>query len=234
MQNEISYAIVCLVRPPPDILFAQDIQTFPNLWQIVVRELLSSESDKGFPKMPLISCHYPSFLQLILGGKGLAFVVAGTSSETDLSIPRKRNPEEIDPTKLSEPVFTDEDWKDFHRGIEFFNSGKFWHAHEAWEQIWRRHEEDSRLFIQGLIQMAAGYHLMIEKKRLSGALSNFEKALLRLRLFEPMFLDLPVSEFTAAIDHAKKEIRQLEKGARKEFDLGAVPVIRPARRNEKP
>ena len=91
-------------------------------------------------------------------------------------LPRKRSVEDVDRTKLTEPTFTDEDWEDFNRGIQLFNAGKFWHAHEAWEQVWRRHHEESRLFIQGLIQMAAAFHLMIEKRRLTGALSNFEKA----------------------------------------------------------
>lgn len=127
--------------------------------------------------------------------------------------------------RLSEPTLTEEDWEDFNRGIGLFNEGKFWHAHEAWEQVWRRHPEDSRLFIQGLIQMAAAYHLLIEKRRYSGARSNFDKALARLRLFEPNFLNLPVTELIEAIERALDAIRKLEKRTGAVVDSTLAPVI---------
>ncbi|HEY8811892.1 MAG TPA: DUF309 domain-containing protein [Candidatus Dormibacteraeota bacterium] len=43
------------------------------------------------------------------------------------------------------------------RGIELFNEGRYWDAHEAWEETWMpdRHGSDSG-FYKGLIQVAAG------------------------------------------------------------------------------
>jgi SAM-dependent methyltransferase len=43
------------------------------------------------------------------------------------------------------------------RGIELFNQGRYWDAHEAWEEAWMpdRHGPDSGFF-KGLIQVAAG------------------------------------------------------------------------------
>ena len=137
----------------------------------------------------------------------------------------KKTTNEVDTTKLRDLVFTDEDWEDFSRGIDLFNAGKFWHAHEAWEQVWRRHHEDSRLFIQGLIQMAAAYYLLIEKRRYSGARNNFNKALERLRLFEPDFLNLPVTNFIRAIERAQDEIQRLEKSTEAKVDHTVVPLI---------
>jgi predicted metal-dependent hydrolase len=131
----------------------------------------------------------------------------------------------IDPMKLRKLALTEQDRRDFNRGIGLFNERKFWHAHEAWEQVWRRHLEDSRLFIQGLIQMAAGFHLLIEKRRYSGATSNFNKALAHLRLFEPTFLNLPVTGFIEAIERAKNEIQRLEKTSEAKIDHTVVPVI---------
>jgi uncharacterized protein len=42
-------------------------------------------------------------------------------------------------------------------GIELFNEGRYWEAHEAWEDAWTpdRHGPDSG-FYKGLIQVAAG------------------------------------------------------------------------------
>jgi hypothetical protein len=144
---------------------------------------------------------------------------------TQSNLRGKKTVSEIDPAKLRELTLTEEDWQDFDRGIGLFNEGKFWHAHEAWEQVWRRHLEDSRLFIQGLIQMAAGFHLLIEKQRYSGATSNFNKALARLRLFEPTFLNLPVTSFREAIERAKDEIQRLGKTPDAKIDHTVVPVI---------
>jgi tetratricopeptide (TPR) repeat protein len=137
----------------------------------------------------------------------------------------KRTLDEIDPMNPRELSFTDEDWEDLNRGIELFNAGKFWHAHETWEQVWRRHHEDSRLFIQGLIQMAAAFHLSIDKKRYTGALSNFDKALSKLQLFGQTFLDLPVSHYTKAIEKAKDEIQRVQKGEVETIDRAVVPLI---------
>jgi uncharacterized protein len=51
------------------------------------------------------------------------------------------------------------DWtaEGFRRGAELWNRGRFWEAHEAWEQPWRavgRHSAAGR-FLQGLILLAA-------------------------------------------------------------------------------
>lgn len=42
-------------------------------------------------------------------------------------------------------------------GIRLFNEGRYWDAHEVWEEIWAPLPKDSdeRLFYQGLIQIAA-------------------------------------------------------------------------------
>ena len=139
--------------------------------------------------------------------------------------PARNTVDEIDPTKLTELTLTDADREEFDRGIRLFNERKFWHAQEAWEQVWRRHPEDSRLFIQGLIQMAAAFHLLVDKKRYTGALSNFEKALARLVLFEPTFLGLPVSDYVRVIEKAKDEIRRVQNGNAMTIDLSVVSSI---------
>ncbi|HEY1017335.1 MAG TPA: DUF309 domain-containing protein [Herpetosiphonaceae bacterium] len=47
------------------------------------------------------------------------------------------------------------DEPEFRAGLELFNAGSFWHAHEEWETLWLRSAGDDRRFIQGLIQVAA-------------------------------------------------------------------------------
>ena len=44
-------------------------------------------------------------------------------------------------------------------GIEHFNAGRFWHAHEDWEHLWKslKGNADQKLIdgVQGIIQIAA-------------------------------------------------------------------------------
>jgi uncharacterized protein len=39
-----------------------------------------------------------------------------------------------------------------------FNAGQHFEAHEAWEQAWLVEKGDTRALLQGLIQIAAGFH----------------------------------------------------------------------------
>ena len=69
-------------------------------------------------------------------------------------------------------------------GIQEFNSTRFWHAHESWEDLWnsltrREAPRPEILGVQGLIQTAALlYNHQREKRR--GVLNQWEKLLPKL------------------------------------------------------
>jgi predicted metal-dependent hydrolase len=46
----------------------------------------------------------------------------------------------------------------YHRGLEAFNSGQFYEAHEHWEEVWLETANPEKMFLQGLIQVAAAFH----------------------------------------------------------------------------
>ncbi len=48
--------------------------------------------------------------------------------------------------------------ENFRRGLEQFNQGRFFDAHETWEEIWLASPEPERTFLQGIIQVAAAFH----------------------------------------------------------------------------
>lgn len=123
-------------------------------------------------------------------------------------IPKKR-PSDVEKHRLTEPVLNKRAQQCVAEGTELFNRGKFWDAHEAWEEAWRGCEEESRIFFQGIIQVAAGYHLLFERPRLAGAQRNFQKALEKLELFPGEFLGFNVAEIKSAV---KEAIRRLGEG----------------------
>jgi uncharacterized protein len=46
----------------------------------------------------------------------------------------------------------------FLRGIELFNHGEFFEAHEVLEDVWRVAPQVEKKFLQGLIQVAVSFH----------------------------------------------------------------------------
>ena len=76
-------------------------------------------------------------------------------------------------------------------GIQEFDSTRYWHAHESWEDLWnslkRREAPRSEILgIQGLIQTAALlYNHQREKKR--GVLNQWEKLVPKLNVWTQLW-----------------------------------------------
>ena len=107
-------------------------------------------------------------------------------------IPKKRT-SDIRRDDLHEPVLDEKESSLYVEGIRLFNARRYWEAHECWEMVWRGRPEESRIFFQGIIQAAAGLHLVIEKPRPGGASRNLSKALEKLDLFPARFLGIDVA-----------------------------------------
>lgn len=118
-----------------------------------------------------------------------------------------------------------EDWEEFERGVNLFNVGKFWHAHEAWEIVWQRHGEDERLFFQGLIQLAAAYHQLITKRSYRGLMNNFNKAYAKLEVFQPEYLGVFITPLLRFIEQGRKEIQPFSDEAPEQFNYNLIPKI---------
>jgi len=86
------------------------------------------------------------------------------------------------------------------RGIELFNAGRYWDAHEAWEEAWMpdRKGVDGGFF-KGLIQVAAGcYHYRRQNRR--GAVNKWRSGAGYLRAYPPRHRGVAVSTLVAAVD----------------------------------
>jgi hypothetical protein len=70
-----------------------------------------------------------------------------------------RGPKPVSSEQRS-PYLAAEHWRDnaaYLWGVDLYNSGFVWEAHEAWEGVWRaaKHDATQATFLQGLIQCAA-------------------------------------------------------------------------------
>jgi len=78
----------------------------------------------------------------------------------------------------------DEEQKNlFIEGCELFDDGKFWHAHESWEDLWKSLKSLEKPIetdaVQGIIQIAALLY-NYERKKIRGVVNMASKLLTRL------------------------------------------------------
>jgi predicted metal-dependent hydrolase len=96
----------------------------------------------------------------------------------------------------------------FRRGVALFNGVRYWHAHEAWETLWRAAPDDERDFYQGLILIAAGL-LHLQRRNLRGARNKLAEGMNKLAPYEPAFRGIFVNEL---VGRARSLLEELNKG----------------------
>jgi predicted metal-dependent hydrolase len=86
------------------------------------------------------------------------------------------------------------------RGIELFNAGRYWDAHEAWEEAWMpdRRGPDSG-FYKGLIQVAAGC-LHYGRRNRRGTVNKWRSGADYLRPYLPTHQGLDLAALVAQTD----------------------------------
>jgi predicted metal-dependent hydrolase len=82
----------------------------------------------------------------------------------------------------------------FGEGIALFNQGRFFEAHEAWEEIWRSTTPEPKDLFQGLIQVAAALHQFLDLKRIDGPRRTLAKARRRLEPYAPIALGIDIED----------------------------------------
>jgi uncharacterized protein len=85
-------------------------------------------------------------------------------------------------------------------GVDLFNRGLYWEAHEAWEEAWMpdRRGPDSG-FYKGLIQVAAGC-LHYRRRNRRGALNKWRSGADYLRPYLPRHLGLELAPLVKLAD----------------------------------
>jgi uncharacterized protein len=85
-------------------------------------------------------------------------------------------------------------------GIELFNLGRYWEAHEAWERDWMpdRKGPDSG-FYKGLIQVAAGC-LHYSRRNRRGAINKWRSGAGYLRPYLPSHRGVQLKQLVEAVD----------------------------------
>jgi hypothetical protein len=95
----------------------------------------------------------------------------------------------------------------FTRGAALFDAGAFFDAHEAWEERWRvTADPTEKLFLQGLIQVAAGFHKLFVVESVESALRLLAKGLAKLDACPAGIAGMDLAGFRGAIADCARAI----------------------------
>src|SRR5262252_10404177 len=117
---------------------------------------------------------------------------------------------------------------EFAAGMQLYNDGEFYEAHEQWEILWLAEDDDDpRLFLQGLIQLTSAFHKLFVQRHVQGAERLLDRALGKLDRFPPSYLDValgPLREGARACLSAMAELNRQGLGP-EQFDRALVPRL---------
>lgn len=126
-----------------------------------------------------------------------AGAAVGTPAEVEPALPRGR----------TAPLDPEEQHELFHRGVALFNGVRYWHAHEAWETLWRAAPDEERDFYQGLIMVAAGL-LHLQRRNVRGARNKLSEGVARLRPSMPTHRGIFVDEVVVRAERILAELNE--------------------------
>jgi uncharacterized protein len=86
----------------------------------------------------------------------------------------------------------------FQMGLDAFNSSHFYDAHEHWEEIWLETPHPEKVFLQGLIQVAAAFHHYSRSNRL-GTRNLLREGLFKLNTFPAEHRGLAIEPLRATV-----------------------------------
>jgi hypothetical protein len=114
--------------------------------------------------------------------------------------------------RILDSIMAAEAETEFRRGVELFNAGQFFEAHEALEAAWTPLKGPRRFFLQALIHLAVGFYHH-ERGNQAGAVRQLRKGLKKLAAYLPSCEQID----TAAIYRAAAEcLERIQAGDRLE------------------
>jgi predicted metal-dependent hydrolase len=109
-------------------------------------------------------------------------------------------------------------------GIDLYNAGYYWNAHEAWEQVWLDSEREMRGFYQGLIQVTAAF-VHVTRNEFPGSIRLLDAGIEKLERYPATFLGVRLEPLLTGAKAARSKLWSLGEKRIAEFDRGLIPTI---------
>jgi hypothetical protein len=112
------------------------------------------------------------------------------------------------------------------RGAGLYQDGRFFEAHEAWEEEWLRQQGETKALLQGLILCAAALHKGLVEGRSSGCVRLLMSALSKLAPLAAEQGGVDVAAVRAGAGRALEVAHAWNGETGRALERGDAPVIR--------
>jgi hypothetical protein len=109
-------------------------------------------------------------------------------------------------------------------GADLYNAGHFWHAHEAWEEVWLEAETPDRDFYQGLIQVAAAF-VHVTRSEYPGSVRLLDSGISKLARYRQGLDGVALAPFVDGARRAREALLSLGEKRVSEFDRRLIPPV---------
>jgi hypothetical protein len=109
-------------------------------------------------------------------------------------------------------------------GIDLYNAGHYWNAHEAWEQVWLDSEREMRGFYQGLIQITAAF-VHVARNEYPGAIRLLDAGIEKLERYPASFHGVRLAGLISGAKAARSRLWGLGEHRIAEFDRALIPRV---------
>jgi predicted metal-dependent hydrolase len=110
------------------------------------------------------------------------------------------------------------------RGLQLFNAGEFFEAHEALENAWRAESGPIRLLYQAILQVAVTY-LHIQRGNYEGAIQLAARAMPKLERWQPVCCGVDVAGLKRDFAAILEQLTRLGPDGIKAFDTSSFRMI---------
>ena len=113
----------------------------------------------------------------------------------------------------------------FELGLQFYNNGDYFDAHEAWEDLWSDYYFKDRKFIQGLIQLSVSF-VHLKNDNMIGAKNLLKKCKNKFLIYNGFHRGININELLLSIEEIEKEYEKLNHIS--DFNWRLAPFLRDA------
>jgi hypothetical protein len=110
-------------------------------------------------------------------------------------------------------------------GIDLYNAGHYWNAHEAWEEVWLESERGLRNFYQGLIQVSAAF-VHVTRNRYPGGVKLLAEGIAKLERYPAEYMGLDLGSHVEGARRCRERLIELGEARISDFDRAMIPQIR--------
>jgi predicted metal-dependent hydrolase len=109
--------------------------------------------------------------------------------------------------------------------VALFNRREYFACHEVLEEAWREAVEEDKAFYEGLIRLATGLHLRLNRRAPQGAINLLTQGLMRLEDYRPMHHGIDVTRLYDDIDTHVNDLKASKSQQAGFFERWRVPRI---------